>query len=71
MHRHRVDDHARLRPLDPVDLLGLALDGHVLVDYAKAAMLGHRDRHVGLGHGVHGRRNDGQIEADPALGQPR
>ena len=51
--RDRVGHHARLGPLDQVDLVGLLLDREVAVQHADAALAGHRDRHPGLGDGVH------------------
>ena len=53
--RDRIDDHAALRPLDPIDLRRLLLDRQVLVDDAEAALLRHRDRQPRLGDGVHRR----------------
>ena len=63
-HGHRVDDHARFRALDLVDLLGLLLDGHVLVDDAQSTLLGHGDGQASLSDRVHGRAEDGDIEVD-------
>ena len=60
--RDRVDNHARFRALDLVDLFGLVHGAHVAVDDPDAALSGQRDRQAGLGHGVHGRREDGDIE---------
>src|SRR5690606_23710287 len=51
----RVLDNASLELLDLANLVGLLLDGHVLVDDADAAFLGHGNRQAGFGHGVHGR----------------
>ena len=45
----RVDDDAVLRSLDLVDLAGLLLDRHVLVNDAEAPFLRQRDRQLGLG----------------------
>ena len=36
------------------------------MDYADAALAGDGDCHVGLGDGVHSRRDDGDIEVDVA-----
>jgi hypothetical protein len=69
-HRHRIDDHPRLGPLDLVDLFGLPVDRHVLMEDAEAAVLGHGDGETGFGDRVHGRRKDGDVEADVA-GQAR
>jgi hypothetical protein len=48
MDHDGVDHHAALEALHLADLLGLLGDGHVLVDDADAAALGHRHRHAGL-----------------------
>ena len=69
-HGHGIDDHPRLGALDLVDFLGLRVDRHVLVDDAEAALLGHGDGQARLGDGVHGRGDDGDVEADVA-GQAR
>ena len=63
---HRVGDHARLGPLDQVDLLGLLLDRQVAVQDADAALPGHGDRHPGLGHGVHRRGDQRDAQGDAA-----
>ena len=70
LHRHRIDNHSGLRSLDSIDFFGVPLDGHVFVNNAETAVLGHRNCHVGLGHGVHCRRNDGQVEAGRVPGHP-
>ena len=49
----RVDDDAVFGALDLVDLEGLLLDRHVLVDDAEAAFLGQGDGQLALGDGVH------------------
>src|SRR2546430_14984606 len=64
--RDRVEDHARLAPLDPVHLGGLAVDRHVLVDHADAALARHRDRHLRLGDGVHGRGDERDMQGELA-----
>jgi hypothetical protein len=51
--RDRVDDHPALGPLDAIDLGGLLLNRHVLVDDAEAAVLCHRNRQPRLGDRVH------------------
>ena len=55
--------------LDAADLGGLLGGFQVLVDDAEAAKLGHGDGHGGLGDGVHGGRDDRDVERDGA-GQP-
>ncbi len=59
-----VHDHPRLTPLDLAHHLGLPLDGLVLVDDCQPAFPGQRDGERRLGHGVHGSREQGDIEAD-------
>ena len=54
-HRDRVDHHPTLEPLDRAHRSGLRVEVHVAVEDADAAELRQRDRHVGLGHGVHRR----------------
>ena len=59
----RVGDDAGLGPLDEVDLVGLVLDREVAVQHAEAALAGHRDRHPGLGDGVHRGADQRHLEA--------
>src|SRR5690606_30442245 len=66
----RVLDHAGLELLDLGDLVGLLLDGQVLVDDADAPELGHGDRQARFGHRVHRRRDDRQLHPQVA-GQAR
>ncbi len=63
--RDRVDDDPVLRPLDLVDLAGLLVDRHVLVDDAEAPLLRQSDGQLGLGDRVHRRRQDRDVERDP------
>ena len=65
-HGHRVHDHPRLGTLDLVHFLGLAVDGHVLVNHAQAAMLSHGDGQARFGDRVHGRGDDGDVQVDVA-----
>ena len=51
--RHGLDDHARLRALDLIDLRDLILDRQVAVDDPDAAFARERNRHARLGHRVH------------------
>jgi hypothetical protein len=51
-------------PLHPPHLIGLDFRLEVAVDHPDAAGLRHGDRHVGLGHGIHRRGDDGDIERD-------
>ena len=58
-----VRDHARLGALHLVHFLGLALRAEVLVDDADAAQLRQGDGHAALGDRVHGRRHQGDADA--------
>ena len=64
----RVHHHAAFEALHPAHLLGLFLDGEVLVDHAHAAGLGHGDGETGFGHGVHGGGDQRNAQLD-RLGQ--
>ncbi|MNO76459.1 hypothetical protein D3C76_675330 [compost metagenome] len=64
----RVLDHAGLELLDLAHFGSLLLDGHVLVDDADAAFLGHGNGQTGFGHGIHGGGNQRNIQLD-ATGQ--
>src|SRR5690606_36001395 len=57
----RVLDHTGLELLDLAHLVGLLLDGHVLVDDADAAFLGHGNGQAGFGNGVHGRSEERRV----------
>jgi hypothetical protein len=60
--RDGIQDHPALGALDPVDLVRLPVRGHVLVNDPHAPLPGHLDRHPGLGHRVHGRRHQGDVQ---------
>ena len=62
----RVDHHAGLELLDLAHLGGLLVRLEVAVNDADAAGLRHGDRHLGLGHRVHGGGDHRQVERDPA-----
>ena len=47
-------------------LLGLALDRHVAMDQAEAALLRERNRQVRFGYRVHGGADDGDVQSDLA-----
>src|SRR5690606_30502166 len=64
--RYRVGDDPAFELLDPPYLARLLADGHVLVDYADAALLGERDREPRLGHRVHGRGDDRDVQGQRA-----
>ena len=65
-HGDRIDDHAALRALYLVHFIGLLLDGQVAMNNAEPALLRQGNRHVRLGHRVHGGADDGNIQADVA-----
>ena len=60
----RVHHHAGFEFLHLPDLRGLRVRLQVAVDHAEAAGLRHGDGHLGLGHGVHGRGDDRDVERD-------
>ena len=66
LNRDRVDHHPRFKALYLTDGVALLLDGQVPVQDAQAAQLRHHDRHIGLGHCIHGGRQDRDIECDIA-----
>ena len=49
---------------DPIDLIGLLADGHILMDDAEAAFPGHGDGHAAFGDGIHGGADERGIEVD-------
>ena len=63
---NRVDDHAALGALDAVNFGRLLFDGHVLVDDAESAELGHGDGQARFGHRVHRGAEDRNIQPDIA-----
>jgi len=62
IHGDRILDHPGLVLLDDTYLMGLLLDGHVLVDDAHPASLGHGNGQAGLGDGIHGGGGQGNVE---------
>ncbi|MNR15919.1 hypothetical protein D3C85_1324800 [compost metagenome] len=60
----RVLDHAAFVTLHLGHFQRLLLGGHVLVNDADAAFLGHRNRQTRLGDGIHCSGDQGQIQAD-------
>ena len=64
----RIGNDAVLRALYLIDLRGLILNGHILVNYADTALTGNGDGHIGLGDRVHGRGHQGDIQGN-ILGQ--
>jgi hypothetical protein len=65
LHGDRVHHHAALEAFYRAHGRGLLLRLHVAVEHAEPAELRHHDRHVGFGHGVHGRGQDRDVERDP------
>ena len=63
---HRIAQNTRLVALDLGHLRGLLGHRQVLVHDAHAALLGDGDGQPGLGHRVHGGRDQGQIQGDVA-----
>ena len=59
---HGIDDHAAFVALYLTDLIGLFVDCQVAVKDTHAASLGHGDRQPALGHGIHGRGNNRDVE---------
>ena len=60
----RIDHHAGLELFHPADLLRLLFGLKIAVDHPDAARLGHGDRHLSLGDGVHRGRDDRDVEGD-------
>ena len=65
----RICNNAVFGTLDQIDLLGLMLNAHVLMDNADAALSRNCDRHAVLGNGIHGRAHHGHVEPD-LIGEP-
>ncbi len=59
-----VDNHSAFTALHAVHFFGLALDGHVAMNDADAALLRQGDGEVRLGDRVHGRADDRDIDRD-------
>ena len=66
MDGDRIDHHARFEFLDLPHLRRLHRRIEIAVNDADAAGLRHGDRHVRLGHRIHGRSDDRNIERDAA-----
>ena len=60
----RINDNAVLGALDHIDLIGLTLNGHVLVNDADAALTGDGDGHAILGDGIHSGTDKRDIQPD-------
>ena len=59
-----IIDDAVFAALDPVNLIGLLPDGHILVDDADAALPRHGDGHAAFGDGIHGGADQRGIQVD-------
>src|SRR5207253_2575813 len=64
--RDGMEDHPRLAALHAVHFGRLAVDRHVLVDYADATLTRDRDRHLRFGDRVHRGGHEGDVERDAA-----
>ena len=65
-----IVDDTGFEPLDAAHLAGLILDGEIAVNDPHATRLRHADGHARLGHGVHRRTQQRNVEVD-GLGDPR
>ncbi len=61
-----VGYHARFASLDAMDHFRLDVDGEVFVDDPEPALPGHGNGHLGLGDGVHGCGEDGDVKGQAA-----
>ena len=59
-----IIDDAVFAALDPIDLIGLLADRHILMDDAEATFPGHGDGHAAFGDGIHGGADERGIEVD-------
>ena len=66
MDGDRIDHHAGLEFLHLPHLRGLVLRLEIAMENAEPPGLRHGDRHARLGHGVHGRGDDRNVEDDAA-----
>ncbi len=62
--RERIGDDTILASLDLVDLIGLSLYRHILMDDTYTALSGHRYSHTMLRYGVHSRTHKRNVEFD-------
>ena len=65
-HGHGIDNHAALRPLHFVDFVRLLLDRQIAVNNPDPALLRHGNRHVRLGHRIHSRADNGNVQRNVA-----
>ena len=63
--RHRIGDDSVLGSLDFLNFERLPLWRNIFVDDADAALLGQCNGERRLGHRVHGRRDQRDVQADP------
>ena len=64
LDRQRIHHHPGFEFLYLTDLRGLLFGFHVAVKHADASRLCHGDRHLRLGHGVHGRGDDRDVDGN-------
>ena len=60
----RIGDHAMLAALDLVHLRSLLINGHVFVNDAQTALTRHGNGQPRVGHGIHGRAQQRDVELD-------
>ncbi len=65
-----VDHHPAFKALDVAHRRHLLFNRQIAVEHTNAAKLRHHDRHIGLGHRVHRRRQHRNVKRDAAR-QPR
>ena len=61
-HCNGVFDNATLVFFNFLHFCSLLLAGHILMNNADTALLGHTDSKACLGHGIHGSGNQGDIQ---------
>ena len=61
-NRDRIDNHARFKPLNLTDFVGLLLNSEVTVDHTNPAGLRHDNRKARLGDSIHSRRDQRHID---------
>ena len=61
---NRIDNHAVLGSFHFAHLIGLAFDGHILMQHTDTTFLSHSNGHGGFGHRVHGCRYQRHVQLD-------
>ena len=64
--RNGICHHSGFGALDYFHILGLFFNGKITVQHPKPAFTSHGDCHASLGHGIHRRGHDRNIETDIA-----